>query len=331
MNHTMPDRFILIILFVLSNSNLFSAQNDGAGSAIIYKSKIIFIDDTGHLSVWNCSDDEFDKKSSLQYSKVSATHIASDGANLWSTDNSSLYSWSQDKNSWKKESEFVGGGEDLKDLVVVGGKPLLVFPSKIDEPTGGHSFKAPKLDGYHQNPLRIFALYATNSMLWIGTGQGEWGGNLVGLNPQSGKWVQYFDDLHYVTGITQANPNEIIVSWSMSHFRADTLIRIHNLDGTQKVAYANLETKYFQKIAYSTFDKILYGVEGRDLVQIANGNPSKIVEIETSVFEREPLAIGVAPGIAEIIPLEQKTVVVVPRYGATWKLKDAKLLQYKIP
>lgn len=42
-----------------------------------------------------------------------------------------------------------------------------------------------------------------------------------------GKWVQYYDALHYITGITQSNSGELMVSWSMSHFDADTLIRIH--------------------------------------------------------------------------------------------------------
>ena len=139
-------------------------------------------------------------------------------------------------------------------------------------------------------------------MLWIGTGYGEWGGHLVGLNPRTGEWVQYHDALHYVTGITQATPDELIVSWSMSHFGANTRIRVHKLDGTPKSSYPELDSKYYQRIAYSPYDKTLYGVENIDVVSIKEGKPSKIAELEGQLFEREPMAIGVSPGVAANTP-----------------------------
>ena len=44
---------------------------------------------------------------------------------------------------------------------------------------------------------------------------------------------------------------------------------------------------------------------------IKEGEPSKLVELKGQVFEREPNAIGVAPGIAALFPVAPKTLIVV--------------------
>ena len=39
------------------------------------------------------------------------------------------------------------------------------------------------VDLFRKPPLRILATHGTESMIWIGTGNGEWGGTLIGLDP----------------------------------------------------------------------------------------------------------------------------------------------------
>src|SRR5262249_1822860 len=146
-------------------------------------------------------------------------------------------------------------------------------------------------------PLRVLAVYATKQELWIGTGYGEWGGHLLGLDPKTGDWVQYHDEHHYATSITQMSADEVVVSWSMSHFDADTLIRRHELDSNPSFSFPELDSRYYQIIAYSAFDETLYGVENTDVVTISNGRPTKIAKLTGQLFEREARAIGVAPGI----------------------------------
>jgi hypothetical protein len=273
-----------------------------------------------------------DEATSARLTRESVRHLASDGDKLWAADKSTLLSWSPEERCWKKVSNFKGEGEELEAIVGVGGTPFLVFASKVKDLVGRRTYRVPTLKGHiRTNSLRILAIQASNSMLWIGTGHGEWGGHLVGLNPRTGEWIQYDDALHYVTGITVATPDEIIVSWSMSHFGANTLIRVHKPDGTPKLSYPELNSKYYQRIAYSSFDKTLYGVENTDIVSIEGGKPSKIAKLEGRLFEREPRAIGVSPGVSALLPVSRKTLVVVPKHGLPWMLSDGELTRLRVP
>ena len=232
------------ISFGVAPSRAAAAQDERAGTAVLHRGKLIGINEKGRFHVWGLEDGRFDEDTSSKLSRESVTHLASDGDKLWAADKSTLYSWSQEERSWKKVSEFKGDGEELEALVGVGGSPFLIFPTKVKDLVGGRTYNVPRLKGQvRTNSLRILAFHATHSMLWIGTGYGEWGGHLVGLNPRTGEWVQYYDALHYVTGITQATPDQVIVSWSMSHFGADTLIRVHKPDGTPKSSYPELDSK----------------------------------------------------------------------------------------
>ena len=86
-----------------------------------------------------------------------------------------------------------------------------------------------------------------------------------------------------------------------------------------------LEGKYYQRIAYSPFDETLYGVENRSLVSITGGKPETLAELDAPVFEREPMAIGVAPGVIALIPVAPRTLVVVPTRPGPHLLRGRKL------
>ena len=103
---------------------------------------------------------------------------------------------------------------------------------------------------------------------------------------RAGRWVQFHDALHYVTGIARSPDDEPIVSWSMSHMGANTLIRVHNADATPRTSFSELESKYFQRVAYSLFDKTLYGLEGDAVVSIVEGKPTILAKQGVRVFDR---------------------------------------------
>jgi hypothetical protein len=323
---------LVAIGFGLAAGRASAAEDERAATAVLYRNKLIGLNEKGRFHVWVLEDGSFDEDTASKLSRESITHLASDGDNLWAGEKSTLHSWSPAERSWKKVSEFKGDGEELVAIVGVGGSPLLIFPTMVKDVVEGRAYKVPPLKGQiRTNALRILAIHATRSMLWIGTGYGEWGGHLVGLDPKTGDWVQYSDELHYVTGITQAAPDEVIVSWSMSHFGANTMIRVHRQDGTPKLSFPELESKYYQKIAYSPFDKILYGVENTDVVSIKEGKPSNIAELKGQLFEREPHAIGVSPGVSALLPVAHSTLFVVPNHGLPWRLNDGKLTRLRVP
>jgi hypothetical protein len=301
-------------------------RGDRSNVAVVHKGKLICLDEKARFLVWELEDRHFDAVTSSKLARESVTHLASDGDKLWAADKSTLYFWSQEEESWNKLGDFEANGEVLQAIVAVGESPLLVFRSKVEDISARRTFKVPKLEGqFKRDYLPALAFLATDSMLWIGTSHGEWGGHLVGLNPRTGEWVQHYDALHYVTGVTQANPNEVIVSWSMSHFDADTVIRVHNLDASPKSAYPELDSKYYQSIAYNPFDKSLYGVENKHVVVIEEGKPSDLAELNGAIFEREPDAIGVSPGISALIPVGRNSLVIVPKSGLPWMLDDNNL------
>ena len=115
----------------------------------------------------------------------------------------------------------------------------------------------------------------------------------------------------------------------MSHFVANTLIRVHRRDGDPSVSFGQLESHYFQKIAYSPFDKLLYGIDGKHLVSITNGKPSKLAELEGKVFEREAMAVGVSPGILALLPTAKNALVIVPSYGVPWRFERGGLARLR--
>jgi hypothetical protein len=306
-------------------------------SAALHDGRLVHLDEVGRLRVWNLQDGSFDAEMSSRLAGESLVQIVADGKTLWAAGASRLFSVSQSNGSWKKLAEFDSGRERLLALAVVGGSPLLIFPTKVLDPTRKRTFKVATLTGDQPggrmriNSLRLLASLGTDSMLWMGTGMGEWGGHLVGLDPRTGKWIQYYDALHYVTGITQGQSGELMVSWSMSHFDADTLIRVHGKDGKPVRSFPELRSRYYQLIAYSMHDGMLYGVENKDIVSIENGKPIALAALEGQIFESEPDAIGVAPGVGLLLPVAPEILIIVPKSGLPWQLKGGTLTRLAAP
>jgi len=249
------------------------ARGQSVQDALSYEDSVVCLNRGGGFLVWDARSGEYDPKLSEAFSKGSVIRVASDGRRTWGVGGKSLFEWSKVTNTWEPAARVEAGVGELAGIAVVGGTPLLLFPTRVLSPTEGRVFEVPQLQGQFDNlkKLRVTALQTTDRVLWVGTGQGEWGGHLVGLDVRTGRWVQCYDALHYVTGITVGAKGEVTVSWSMSHFGADTLIRIHRPDATPEISYPKLRDRYYQRVAYSPFDKALYGVEGQSVVAISKG------------------------------------------------------------
>jgi hypothetical protein len=320
-----------LIAAVMLTRGIASAEDErDLESAFVHRGMLVCLSDGGNACVWNLESGKSDISAKL--SRKGLSRLATDGTKIWAADESTLYAWSQEESSWRNVAAFSGDRESLEELVAVGGGPLLVFPSQVKDVVGARTFKVPELTStqVHTHKLRIRAVLGTDSMLWVGTGYGEWGGHLVGLTLKTGDWVQYYDALHYVTGIA-SEKGGVVVSWSMSHFEADTLIRLHKADASVRTEYPSLGSKYYQRIAYSSFDKTLYGIETSNVVSIREGQPTKVAELHGHLFEREPRAIGVAPGVLAVIPVAPSTLVVVPKNGEPWVIRKGEVTALKKP
>jgi hypothetical protein len=309
-----------------------SCAGTDAGSPIndaaVFQGLLFCLNSQGVVRVWNLDNFSYDKPTSAKLTRAGLTELASDSKKLWAADAHHLYTWNPNEPGWKLGVDFSADKEEEPQaLTIFDRRPLLIYESQIQSPLDGKRFRVPKLKGPFESEgkLRILCILPTSSILWIGTGNGEWGGELIGFNPRDGSWRDYYDSLHYVTGITQAIPNELIVSWSMSHFMANTLIRVHGLNAEPKKNYQELQSKYYQQIVYSAYDNALYGIESDQLAMIKDGQPIQIAKLRDRLYEREPNAIGVAPGVLKILPITQKTVVIVLKEGTPLLVRDSKV------
>jgi hypothetical protein len=301
-------------------------------AAAAYDGHLLCLYDGGAVGAWDLKTGEYAKDTGSRLARKGLTSLAAAGETLWSTDEAALYRWSAEAGAWVKAAGLGEPEERLAELVTVGKTPLLVYPSKVVDPVAGRTFPFPRLDKPGQRPpLGVLAACGTDATLWVGTGRGEWGGTLFGLDVVTGAWVHRYDALHYVTGITRTAPGEVVVSWSMSHFLAHTLVRVHRADATVKTEYPRLDGKYFQCVTYNARDDTLYGVESTDLVTIKDGKPSKVAKLNGRLFEREPNAIGVAPGVLALMPTGPQEVAVIPKRGRPWQLRNGELTPLRKP
>jgi len=279
--------------------------NSPTHAAVVFDGHLLCLGKGGETAAWDVKKWEYAKDVGKRFTLKGMVALETDGEKLWAADGGTLFRWSAKTNEWEKLATFDADKESVVAVVPVGGVAFVVFPSKVIDPVGKKTFNAPKswrpLGG---PPHRILATHGTDSMLWIGTGNGEWGGELFGLDSKTEKWVEG-NGSGYVTGITHSEKAELIVSWSMSHFTAHTQIQIHKADGEVKTKHDRIEDKYFQRLAYSKHDEALYGIESDELVTIKDGKPTKVAKLQGDVLEREPNAMGAAPGIRDVIPVGQ--------------------------
>lgn len=301
---------------------------------VLHSGLLLILYDDGTFGAWNLKTSEYVKEEAVLHSRKGLNRLAADADYLWVADDTSVYCWNSTSPGWVRKAGFDGDGEVSAGMAVISGKPYVVFPSKVVDPIGNRTLKPQKLQGYAMllgPPFKVLTTHGTNSTLWIGVGRGEWGGALFGLDVNASTWVTSSDSAKYVTGITHTPRNEVVTSWSMSHFSASTMIRVHKTDATTKTEYSALNDKYYQCIAYNTFDEVLYAMESTNLVEIRDGKPTKLAALDGRLYESEPNAIGISPGIMAILPIARREVVIVPKRGEPWLFRDGRLTKLVKP
>src|SRR5262249_53168251 len=106
---------------------------------------------------------------------------------------------------------------------------------------------------------------------------------------------------------------------------------LHNLDASVKSDYEAMRSHYFQAIAYSSFDKVIYGIDSTDLVKFVDGKPTKVAALEGPLYTREPNAIGAAPAVIAVIPVASSSLVVVPKVGSPMLYREGKVTRLSMP
>lgn len=328
--------FLLILSWLLFGANISAtkAEPNIYVDAVLYGDKLISITDQGNVVSWNIKLVSFDSKLSASMSSISVDYIGTSGSSLWCISRNEVFKWDESNNSWI--SFFKLDDKEVKpiEIAVIEDTPYIIFPQKVEKIISQkkkQSFKVPNLKGQLKiNYLRLLDMAVFDHGIWFGTGQGEWGGHLVHLDIDSGKWTSYYDGLHYATGIAPVDSKSSFVSWSMSHFMASTLIRVHGANAKPRHSFNELDSQYFQKIAFDNRTKTLYGVEQNQLVKIENGTPIVLADLGEARYDAEPNAIGVSPGVLTIIP-NANGVVIVQKYSEPIVFIDGSIVRLSIP
>ena len=317
---------LAVVLFVaaLQPKVVSAAEEWETVDAVVWTDQLVVLQPNGMCAVWKLKGGETTPLADGGLALRDVRRLASDGESLWAATSAGLFRRGRGESKWTLLHPLTKNSDPLLALLAVGGFPLLIHPTHVSDPVRGRDYPVPKSTGQvPTNELRLQAGYATGKMVWLGTGHGEWGGTLYGLEPVSGAWRQYTDALHYVTGITSADGENVSGSWAMSHFIAHTLVREHGTSVQAQWEGPELKSQYYQRIAYSSFDRVLYGIENKSLGRIVRGRPEEIVSLSVQVFTRENYAIGAAPGVRAVIPIAAKVVIVVPNSGAPLRVSVA--------
>jgi hypothetical protein len=277
------------------------------------------------LLVWDLPSGEPNRALAAALSKQPIARLASDGQSLWAVDDHNLYLWKSAARRWERSNATPR--DKLEAFVLVDGAPALVYAKHVVLPTLKKSFDVPS-----SREKRAFLFFnvltalGEKDVLWLGTGQGEWGGHLLTLDIRSGRWNIYYDPLHYATGIARASDSHY-VSWSMSHFLANTVIRTHGANTDTITSFPELKGKYYQRIVYSEFDRQLYGIEQTSLVSIDNGQPTVLADLGQLAYEPTNYAIGIAPSIVALFSIGPRSLIVVHDQSLPFLYSDGTVRQ----
>lgn len=299
---------------------------------MVFDGHLLCLNNRSEVSGWDVKRWEYAKGVGERFTRKGLVALATDDEKLWAVDGDTLYRWTAKGNEWEKLATFDTGKESVVAVVPVGGVAFVVCPSKVIDPVGKKTFIPPKDSGpFGNSPYDILATHATESVLWIGTSKGEWGGRLLGFDPKTKKWIEHEHTSCWVSGITHATKGEVIVSWATEHLRASSQVRVHNLDGEVNTKHDQVDDKYYRLLAYSPHDETLYNVVGEELVSIKDGKPTKVVNFKGEEIRNTSCPLEVSPEILAILPVGPKTVIVVPRNAEPRVVQKGEVTRLKRP
>lgn len=292
----------------------------------VYGEHILHLSQDGKVHAWRSKDLGADAEYARALASPPLRLLATGKGALWGTDLARVFRWAEDTRSWKPEASLPKTREAALDLAVVGDEPVVVYTKHVVEARTGKVHPLSTLKNAAFPGMRALAVQATATHVWVGTGYGEWGGALFGLELKSGRWVQFKDSLHYVTGIAEDGQGKLWVSWSMSHFDARTLLRVHRPDATVEREFPELRSMYFQTVAWDDARQRLYGVEQQGVVRFEDGKPLELASLGKLPYSDEANAIGVAPGITRMEALGPQRFLLVHESAAPRVFVDGKVV-----
>jgi hypothetical protein len=301
---------------------------DRHATAAVLGDRLIWLSAEGQFEAWSLENAHPDRAlaEQLRFGVPHMQTIAGDGTKLWGYSDEGVHQWVPEAFRWRLVAKL-GAEDELLGFVANNRGPVLLYPQRVVDLDGGRTYAYPDLKGQVHGSTLIKVLDAKilDGHLWLGTGWGEWGGQLLGLDLRAGTWVQQVDDLHYPTGIEGSPDGNLLVAWSMSHMGADSVLRVHRPDGSLSDELPFGDGTYLQKVARLPSDGSTLVIEQRTLRRVQNLSDSEqLGDIGQVRYGLERNAVGVAPGIVQMfpaVPFAPDILVIVPLKEAPrlWK------------
>ncbi|WP_338868830.1 hypothetical protein [Myxococcus stipitatus] len=283
----------------------------------VFDGRILQVAASGTLRAWRIADLQQDPEFVRALNSHEMMLLAADATTLYGSDLKEVFRWNAAEKSWGVVGSVAKVDKDpIQQLVATDVGPVLFREMTVEVVVGKRLIKIPPPKN-EKGPVRVraLALHVVGSQLWFGTGYGEWGGELVGVNLKTGAWSRYWDDLHYVTGITHDSAGRLWVGWSMSHFVSDMMLRSHGPDAKVTQAFPQQKDRYLQQLAWDATTQRLYCVDQLNLAWLKKGVVSELAPLGDLPYGEEPNAVGVAPGVSDLMALGEGRVLIVPPRG----------------
>jgi hypothetical protein len=303
-------------MFALILSSLLTAGPVRPG-AVQWGDFILLADGDGTLSAFASASLDYDAAFSKQLNGDGLLALVVDEAELWGFDGRRVFTWDSVAREWMLRPTRGPPAECLA-FAVVAHAPVCVTAKSVYRFTTGTVFEAPPFKGqvsgrgFGESP---HAVAVSGDQLAIGTGFGEWGEHLWLLDLSTGEWAMFNDTLGNAVGIAWTG-DAWAVAWSMSHFEAHTRVRLHGRDAQPRQEGPMTRGSYLRKLTWDLAQGVVVGLERDTLVRVTKKvTLEKLFSIGKVAYAPERHAVGVAPGIAQLMALGEGRYLVIPTAG----------------
>ena len=304
-----------------------------APTAASWGERLLIADGDGTVRAWNTTGLTFDAAFTRKLNGDGLLALVRSGEVLWGFDGTRVFTWDDAGARW----DLVKGKpppSTCSAFAVVDGKPVGTCGPGVHRFTDGRYWDAPAFKdqvsgkGFGDAP---HAIASHGTQLAIGTGFGEWGGHLWVLDVATGAWGKHYDSLGNAVGLAWTG-EAWAVAWSMSHMMASTQLRLHRPDGKPLKEGGRIRDRYLRKLVFDPESQSLFGLEQNDLVRIDDQLKFvKVQDIGKVKYGPEAHAVGVSPGIADLVALGGGRFLVLPISGEALVVGEGKVTPLRAP
>lgn len=293
---------------------------------------LLIADGDGTVRAWTQKDYALDEAFTKKLNGDGLLSIIRDKDVLWGFDGTRVFIWDAVTARWDLQPSKPPKTA-CTHFAIVEGKPVGVCGVGVHRFTDGKYWESPgfadqlKGQGFGGD---VNAVASQGAQLAICTGRGEWGGYFWLLDVTSGAWTHHYDSLGYAVGAAW-NGKAWGVAWSMSHFSADTRVRLHASDATVLEEGNEFEGRYLRQLAWDEEAQSFFGLEQNDLVRVGKKlfTLTKVQSVGKVKYGKERHAVGVSSGISQLLPLGAGQFLLVPKTGEPLVVSAGKVIPLK--